>query len=105
MTAQSNKNLNYTAEMLETLFSMYEELGNEGLEDIAEALDKPVRSIRSKLVREGIYVSSAKSPNNKLNGPSKKELLRDIESEGFDATGFEGATKTALARLLGIVSN
>lgn len=105
MTASPNKNVNYTPEMLDTLFSMYDELGNEGLEDIAEALDKPIRSIRSKLVREGVYIPSAKSPNNKINGPSKKELLRDIEAEGFDVSGFEGATKTALSRLLGIVSN
>lgn len=105
MTATPAKNSNYTPEMLETLFSMYDELGNDGLDQIAEALDKPVRSIRSKLVREGVYVASAKAPNNKANGPSKKELLRDLESLGFDASGFEGATKTALSRLLGIVSN
>lgn len=101
----ASKNLNYTPEMMEKLVSMYKELGNEGLEEIAEELNKPVRSIRSKLVREGIYVASAKAPNSKLNGPSKKELLRDIEAKGFDASGFEGATKTALSRLLGIVSN
>lgn len=105
MTASPAKNTNYTPEMLETLFSMYDELGNEGLDQIAETLDKPVRSIRSKLVREGVYIPSTKLPNNKANGPSKKELLRDIEAEGFDVSGFEGATKTALSRLLGIVSN
>lgn len=103
MPAQS-KNQNYTPEMMEKLVSMYKELGNEGLEDIAEELNKPVRSIRSKLVREGVYVASAKV-STKVNGPSKKELLRDIEAEGFDASGFEGATKTALSRLLGIISN
>lgn len=104
MTESPAKNTNYTPEMLDTLFSMYDELGNEGLDQIAEALDKPIRSIRSKLVREGVYVPSAKLPN-KINGPSKKELLRDIEAKGFDVSGFEGATKTALSRLLGIVSN
>lgn len=105
MTESPAKNSNYTPEMLDTLFSMYDELGNDGLEQIAEALNKPIRSVRSKLVREGVYIPSAKLPNNKATGPSKKELLRDIESKGFDVSGFEGATKTALSRLLGIVSN
>lgn len=100
-----NKNSNYTPEMVDQLISLYEKLGNEGLEQIAKTLDKPVRSIRSKLVREGVYVPSPKNASNKLNGPSKKELLRDLEALGFEIEGFEGATKVALARLLGLVKN
>jgi translation initiation factor 2 alpha subunit (eIF-2alpha) len=104
MSEATNKTVNYTQEMLDTLFSMYEELGNEGLDQIAETLNKPVKSIRSKLVREGKYVASPKT-SVKLNGPSKKELLRELESQGFDPSGFEGATKVALSRLLNIVGN
>lgn len=96
---------NYTTEMVEQLLALYEELGNEGLDKIAEKMNKPVRSIRSKLVREGVYQATPKSELNKLNGPSKKELLRELEALDFDVTGFEGATKVALSRLLHLVSN
>ena len=34
---------------------------------------------------------------------TKKEILRDLEDTGFDVKGFEGATKEALTRLLGMV--
>jgi hypothetical protein len=105
MAEQTEKNANYTDEMLNRMISMYEELGNEGIPEIAEALGKPVRSIRSKLVREGVYVATPKGASDKLTGPSKKELIREIEAKGFDATGFEGATKVALSRLLGLVAN
>lgn len=93
---------NYTEEQTEKLLQMYEELGNDGLDQIAEELGKTVRSIRSKLSREGAYVASPKT-SQKQEGPSKKELLRDIEKCGFDTTGFDGATKIALTRLLGLV--
>ena len=96
---------NYTDEMVETAVSMYEELGNEGLDQIAEAVGKSVRSIRSKLVREGVYIATPKKVAVKQDGPSKKEILRSIESHDFDVKGFEGATKDALTRLLGVVSN
>ena len=96
---------NYTDEMVETAVSMYEELGNEGLDEIADAIGKNVRSVRSKLVREGVYVATPKKTTRKVDGPSKKEILRSIESHDFDVQGFEGATKDALTRLLGVVSN
>lgn len=105
MAEVTDKNANYTPEMLERMVAMYQELGNDGIEEIAETLGKTVRSIRSKLVREGVYVAAPKGASNKTEGPSKKELLRDIEAKGFDTTGFEGATKIALSRLLGLVAN
>jgi hypothetical protein len=105
MAEAPEKNTNYTPEILEKIIAMYEELGNDGLEDIALAFDKTTRSIRSKLVREGIYVAAPKGAASKADGPSKKELLRDIEAHGFATEGFEGATKVALSRLLGLIAN
>jgi len=105
MAEAPEKNTNYTPEMLEKITAMYEELGNDGLAEIALAFDKTPRSIRSKLVREGVYVASPKGAAAKAEGPSKKELLRDIEALGFETEGFEGATKIALSRLLGLVAN
>jgi hypothetical protein len=90
--------------MVDSMIEMYNDLGNDGLDDIAETLGKTVRSVRSKLVREGVYVASPKKTAMKQDGPSKKEILRDIEAEGFDVSGFEGATKAALTRLMGVVA-
>ena len=104
-TTSEEKTPNYTDEMVETAIQMYTDLGNDGLDEIAEAIGKNVRSVRSKLVREGVYVATPKKATKKVDGPSKKELLRDIETSGFDTAGFEGATKAALTRLLGVVAN
>lgn len=97
-------NTNYTPEMVEELKELYAKLGNDGLSKIAEHFNKPVRSIRSKLCTEKVYVASQTSTRSKDN-PSKKEILRKIEAKGFDSTGFENATKDALSRLLGIISH
>ena len=105
MAEAVEKTPNYTDEMVDTAVSMYAELGNDGLDQIAEAIGKNIRSVRSKLVREGVYVATPKKTTRKIDGPSKKEILRSIEADGFDVTGFEGATKDALTRLLGVVSN
>ena len=104
MAEATQKAANYTAEMVDSMIEMYNEVGNDGLDDIAETLGKTVRSVRSKLVREGVYVASPKKTAAKQDGPSKKEILRDIEAEGFDVTGFEGATKAALTRLISVVA-
>ena len=95
MAEATQKTANYTAEMVDSMIEMYNEVGNDGLDDIADSLSKTVRSVRSKLVREGVYVASPKKTAAKQDGPSKKEILRDIKTEGFDVSGFEGATKSA----------
>ena len=105
MTEATQKTVNYTAEMVDSMIEMYNELGNDGLDEIADSLGKSVRSVRSKHVREGVYVASPKKTAAKQDGPSKKEILRDIEATGFDVSGFEGATKMALTRLMGVVAH
>ena len=105
MAEATQKTTNYSVDMVDSMVAMYEELGNDGLDQIAAELDKTVRSVRSKLVREGVYVASPKTAAAKQEGPSKKEILREIESNGFDVSGFEGATKAALSRLISVVAN
>ena len=102
--AKAAKAENYTSEMVERMLARYEELGNEGVETIAAELGKPVRSVRSKLVREGVYVASPKAPKAaKVEGPSKKELLNTLESlVDFDVNGFTGATKEAIASVIAL---
>lgn len=92
--------VNYTEAQTEQLHNLYAELGTAGLDKIADQLGKSVRSVRAKLVRDGLYTAGEKSAVSKATGPSKKELLRDFETAGFDPTGLEGATKEALARIL-----
>ena len=95
--------VNYTPELTGQIVSAYQ--AGTAVEEIAETIGKSVRSVRSKLVREGVYVAKEKVATRKVEGPTKKELLIDIDATGFDTKGFEGATKDALTRLLGVVAN
>ena len=97
------KEPNYTEAQVETLKELYAQLGNDQLAQIAETLGKTERSVRAKLVREGLYVAPVKAAKAKDTGPSKKEILRDLEGAGFEPTGLEGATKEALSRILNLV--
>lgn len=101
----TNKTVNYTEEMVSQLHELYAEMGNDGLDEIAQKLEKPVRSIRAKLVRDGLYIASPKSAAAKKDGPSKKEILNAIDGLGFDSKGLEGATKEALTRIQSLVAD
>lgn len=99
MESESMKNVNYTAEVTTKIVEDYE--AGMPVEDIALSIDKSVRSVRSKLVREGVYVAQAKPKAAKKEGPSKKELLLELEATApFPTEGFQGATKDAIAILL-----
>lgn len=102
MADAKTSKVNYTEAMVETMLNMYAELGNEGLDEIAEKLQRPVRSVRSKLVREGVYVAAEKPKAAKREeGPTKKELLNQLESlVSFDVNGLAGATKEAIAHVI-----
>jgi len=102
----TTKTANYTQSQVERIVAMYADMGNEGLDAIAAEVGKSVRSVRSKLVREGVYVATPKAKAApKDTGPSKKELLIQLEEiVGFDVTGFSGATKPAIASLIAKIS-
>src|SRR5210317_1820992 len=90
---------NYSAEMTAQIISDYQ--NGQSVEDIASSIDKSVRSVRSKLVREGVYVAQPKAKANKVQGPTKKELLNHLETIApFGVTGFMGATKEAINELI-----
>jgi hypothetical protein len=99
MAAQQN----YTPELTATIIDQYQ--AGETVEAIAASIDKSIRSVRSKLVREGVYVATPKAKSTREQGPTKKEILRDLENTGFDVSGFEGATKDAIMRLIAMQSN
>jgi len=93
------KSVNYTAEMTAQIVSDYQ--GGVSVEDIAASIEKSVRSVRSKLVREGVYVAQPKATARKDNEPTKKELLNELETVyPFDVNGLTGATKDAIKDLL-----
>jgi hypothetical protein len=100
MSETANKAVNYTEELTAKVISDYQD-GIE-LDTIADTIGKSVRSVRAKLVREGVYIAKPKSASAKTSdGPTKKELLNKLESIApFQVNGFMGATKSALADLL-----
>ena len=92
---------NYTEELTAAIVDRY--TSGETVEAIAESIGKAVRSVRSKLVREGVYVAAEKPKAAKREeGPTKKELLRDLESLAphLPIEGFVNATKEALTALI-----
>lgn len=91
--------MKYTEEETQRLLYLYS--ANKDIENIAQQLNRPVRSIRSKLVKEGVYINSGKPSYIKKKHNTKKELLNELEKlVEFDTTGFSGATKEALEQLI-----
>ena len=99
MAETAKKAVNYTDELTAKVISDYQ--NGIDLDAIADEIGKSVRSVRSKLVREGVYVAKPKTASAKREEPTKKELLNQLESIApFEVNGFMGATKTALNDLL-----
>ena len=96
MTKQTSR---YTEEELEFIKKEYVKRGNEGLIEIAGSIGKSVNSVRAKLVREKIYKPSPETKRIKKNGPSKKEILRELQEAGLEPDGLENATKGALLNI------
>jgi len=92
--------VNYTEAQVEQMIANYQ--AGESVEAIAEAMGKAVRSVRAKLVREGVYVAPEKGAKSKrVEGPSKKELIRELENlVPFEVEGFLNATKEAIQALI-----
>lgn len=97
----TEKRVNYTEAQTAAIIERYQ--AGETVETIAESIGKAVRSVRSKLVREGVYVAAEKPAAAKREeGPTKKELLRDLESLAphLPIDGFVNATKEAITALI-----
>ena len=91
---------NYSEELTAAIVERY--TAGESVETIAESIGKAVRSVRSKLVREGVYVAAEKPATAKrADGPTKKEMLNTLESlVPFPVDGLMGATKDAIGYLI-----
>ena len=90
---------NYSVEMTDKIISQYQ--NGTTVDEIADAIGKSVRSVRSKLVREGVYIPQEKKTSKKVQEPTKKELLRTLdELVDFPTTGLLGATKESILDLI-----
>lgn len=100
--AKTAKAPNYTEQDVDYMKAYYAEHGNDGVPEMAEKLNKSVRSVIAKLVREGVYVAPEKPVAAKKEGPSKKELLATLASvkPGCPVDGLMGANKDAIAYLI-----
>jgi hypothetical protein len=98
----TTKNPNYTEEQTQQLHELYAELGTSGIDKICEIMGKTPASVRSKLVKDGLYVAPEKQPTRK-DGPTKKELIREIHQMGHEVDGLEGATKEAISWVIGLL--
>ena len=77
---------NYSPELTDAIVADYQ--AGKPVEDIADAIGKSVRSVRSKLVREGVYIAQEKPTGAKRdNGPTKKELFADLQAALPDVPG------------------
>lgn len=96
----AEKRVNYTEAQTDAMKASY--AAGASVEDIAESMGKAVRSVRAKLVREGVYVAAEKAPKSKREeGPTKKELIRELELIApFEVEGFMNATKEAIQSLI-----
>ena len=90
---------NYSVEMTDKIISQYQ--SGTSVDEIADAIGKSVRSVRSKLVREGVYIPQEKKTSKKVQETTKKELLRTLdELVDFPTTGLLGATKESILDLI-----
>ena len=93
--------VNYSEAQTAQLIADYQ--AGLSVESIAEAMGKAVRSVRAKLVREGVYVAPEKGAKSKREeGPTKKELLITLAEVWPDAPvdGLINATKEAISALI-----
>lgn len=90
---------NYSVEMTDKIISDYQ--NGISVTEISESIGKSVRSVRSKLVREGVYIPQEKSTSKKVQEPTKKELLKVLDNlVDFSTTGLLGATKESILDLI-----
>ena len=90
---------NYSVEMTDKIISDYQD--GISVDEISKSIGKSVRSVRSKLVREGVYIPQEKSTSKKVQEPTKKELLKVLDTlVDFSTTGLLGATKESILDLI-----
>lgn len=103
--------VNYTEDATAIAKSMYVEGREAGkdnetvLDEIGEKLEKSRKSVRAKLVREGVFDPDPKpDAKPKDEGPTKKELIKNLDDLGVDTSGADGATKDFIKTVIGLAN-
>lgn len=103
----SEKPVNYTPEMTAKLVSDYN--NGKGVEDIAKALNKSVRSVVAKLTREGIY-----KKKEYVSKSGEKPVKKDVHADAIgkilnmsenDTTSLAKCNKRALEIIFKALAN
>lgn len=102
LVEKAEKPVNYSPELTAKVLELY--AAGNSVEFIATEVDRPVKSVRGKLVSLKVYKAVDKPVKTlKDEGPSKKDQLEVLEGMGFSANalkGLENATKSALAEVI-----
>ena len=102
--------INYTQDQVEYIVNQYRlNPTRETVEELAEELNKSVKSIIGKLSREGVYrkteytTKTGEKPVTKLE--LVEELAEKLELEDWELAGLEKAPKVALKNILKGIAN
>ena len=101
--------INYTQEQVDMMKDLYNiEPTRETVQQLAENLDKSVKSIIGKLSREGVYQKTEYLSKTGERPVTKKQMVTKIAKElvgdSFKLEGLEKAPKADLKYLLELVS-
>ena len=94
--------VNYTQDQVEYIVNQYRlEPTRETVEELAEELNKSVKSIIGKLSREGVYRKTEYTTKAGTKPVTKLELVQELEErlEIDSLAGLEKAPKTVLFKL------
>ena len=93
--------INYTQEQVDLMIEAYKSNpSRETVENLAEDLNKSVKSIIGKLSREGVYKKTIYKTKTGEDPETKKEIVQELAEKldiNYEAVaGLEKAPKTAL---------
>ena len=93
--------VNYTEEQVDLMKEQYtKNPSRETVENLAETLDKSIKSIIGKLSREGVYKKTVYKTKTGEDPETKKEIVQDLaeklELEYETIAGLEKSPKAAL---------
>lgn len=93
--------INYTQEQVELMIEAYKSNpSRETVENLAEDLDKSVKSIIGKLSREGVYKKTIYKTKTGEDPETKKEIVQELAERleiNYEAiAGLEKAPKSSL---------
>ena len=95
--------INYTEKQVELMIEKYTSNPiRETVEELAETLDKSIKSIIGKLSREGVYKKTVYKTKTGESPETKKEIVENLAGllnlEYIQVAGLEKSPKSALKK-------